>query len=156
MSLMIGDNMVASIHYTLTDNAGEILDSSEGSDPLSYLHGAGNLIPGLEQALVGKTSGATLQVSVAPEDAYGDVQPELVQVVPAQAFQGVEKVEPGMAFEAHDPQGNARRIVVRHIDGDQVTVDANHPLAGVPLNFDVRVVDVRDATAEEIAHGHVH
>ena len=100
MSLMIGDNTVARIHYTLTDNAGEVLDSSEGADPLSYLHGAGNIIPGLEQALTGKTGGATLQVSIAPEDAYGDVQPELVQVVPAEAFQGVETVEPGMAFQA--------------------------------------------------------
>ncbi len=156
MSLMIGDNTVARIHYTLTDNSGEVLDSSEGADPLSYLHGAGNIIPGLEQALTGKTGGATLQVSIAPEDAYGDVQPELVQVVPAEAFQGVETVEPGMAFQAHDAQGNPRRVVVRSVEGDQVTIDANHPLAGVQLNFDVQVVDVREATSEEIAHGHVH
>lgn len=156
MSLMIGDNMVASIHYTLTNNAGEILDSSEGAEPLSYLHGAGNLIPGLERELLGKTSGATLQVTIAPGDAYGEIQPELVQIVPAGAFQGVENVEPGMAFEAQDPQGNARRVVVKSVDDDQVTIDANHPLAGVELNFDVQVVEVRDATSEEIAHGHVH
>ncbi len=156
MSLMIGDNVVASIHYTLTNNAGEVLDSSEGGEPLSYLHGAGNIIPGLEQALVGKTSGAELQVSVAPAEAYGEVQPELVQVVPVAAFQGVENIEPGMAFQAQDSQGNARRVVVKHVEGEEVTVDANHPLAGVELNFDVQVVAVRDATAEEISHGHVH
>jgi len=156
MSLMIGDNVVVSIHYTLTDDAGEVLDSSQGADPLNYLHGAGNIIPGLEQALVGKTTGAALQVSVAPEDAYGEVNPELVQLVPASAFQGVETIEPGMAFEAQDSQGNSRRIVVKSVDGDQVTIDANHPLAGAQLNFDVQVVEVRDATAEEIAHGHVH
>ena len=156
MSLMIGDNVVASIHYTLTNDAGEVLDSSEGAEPLSYLHGAGNIIPGLEQALVGKTSGATLQVSVAPEDAYGPVQKELIQLVPREAFQGVDKVEPGMAFEAQDAQGNARQVVVKSVDAGQVTVDGNHPLAGLQLNFDVQVVDVRDATEEEIAHGHAH
>ena len=156
MSLLIGDNTVARIHYTLTDDSGEVLDSSEGADPLSYLHGAGNIIPGLEQALAGKTGGANLQVSIAPEDAYGDVQLDLIQVVPAEAFQGVETVEPGMSFQAHDAQGNPRRVVVKNVEGDQVTIDANHPLAGVQLNFDVQVVDVREATSEEIAHGHVH
>lgn len=156
MSLMIGDNLVVSIHYTLTNASGEVLDSSEGADPLDYLHGAGNIIPGLEQALVGKAAGAELQVSIAPENAYGEVQQELIQRVPMAAFQGVEAVEPGMAFEAQDPQGNSRRIVVTSVDGDEVTVDANHPLAGQQLNFDVAVVAVRDATPEEIAHGHVH
>lgn len=156
MSLMIGDNVVVSIHYTLTDEGGEILDSSEGAEPLSYLHGAGNIIPGLERALVGKTSGTDLQVSIAAEDGYGEVQPELIQQIPAGAFQGVEKVEPGMTFEAQDQQGNVRRISVKSVEGDEVTIDANHPLAGMQLNFDVQVVDVRDATAEEIAHGHVH
>ena len=156
MSLLIGNNVVASIHYTLTNNSGEVLDSSEGAEPLAYLHGAGNIIPGLENALVGKTAGSTLQVNIAPADAYGELQPELVQVVPREAFQGVDEIEPGMAFEAQDPQGQARRIIVKSVEGNEVTIDANHPLAGVELNFDVQVVDVRDASEEEIAHGHVH
>jgi FKBP-type peptidyl-prolyl cis-trans isomerase SlyD len=97
-----------------------------------------------------------MQVSIAPEDGYGEPQPELVQQVPVSAFEGVDAIEPGMAFQAQDAQGNARRIVVRSVDGDQVVIDGNHPLAGVQLNFDVQVVDVRDATPEEVAHGHVH
>lgn len=156
MSLMIGDKMVASIHYTLTNEAGEILDSSEGQEPLSYLHGAGNLIPGLEQALLGKAAGSSMQVSIAPADAYGEIEPERIQVVPRTSFQGVEIIEPGMAFESRDPEGRTLRIVVKSVDGDEITIDANHPLAGQQLNFDVQVVDVRDASAEEIAHGHVH
>jgi FKBP-type peptidyl-prolyl cis-trans isomerase SlyD len=156
MSLLIGANTVASIHYTLTDDAGEVLDSSREAEPLSYLHGAGNIIPGLEQALLGKPSGSSLKVSIPPAEAYGEVQPELMQVAPMAAFQGVDRVEPGMAFEASDPSGQTRRIVVKSVDGDQVTIDANHPLAGVQLHFDVDVVDVRAATDEEIAHGHAH
>jgi FKBP-type peptidyl-prolyl cis-trans isomerase SlyD len=156
MSLLIGANTVASIHYTLTDDAGEVLDSSRDAEPLSYLHGAGNIIPGLEQALVGKSSGSSLKVSVPPAEAYGEIQPELMQVAPMEAFQGVDQVEPGMAFEASDPSGQTRRIVVKSVDGDKVTIDANHPLAGVQLHFDVEVVEVRAATDEEVAHGHAH
>ncbi len=156
MSLLIGDNVVVSIDYTLTDTEGGVIDSSEGNEPLSYLHGAGNIIPGLESALHGKTSGASLQVTVPPAEAYGEVHPELIEVVPLSAFQGVEQVEPGMAFEAQGSDGSARRIVVSKVEGDQVTVDANHPLAGMALTFDVTVVDVRTASDEEIAHGHVH
>ena len=156
MSLAIADNLVVSMHYRLTDAEGELLDSSEGADPLNYLHGAGNLIPGLETALVGKVEGDELQVLVEPAAAYGEVQAELVQVVDRAAFQGVEAVDVGMTFEAQDPNGASRRIVVTAVEGDQVTVDANHPLAGRQLNFDVQVVGVREATPEEIAHGHVH
>lgn len=156
MSLIVGDNLVVSIHYTLTSDAGEVIDSSEGAEPLRYLHGAGNIIPGLEDALVGKATGATMQVSIAPEDGYGEPQPELVEQVHVSAFEGVDSIEPGMAFQAQDAQGNARRIVVRSVEGDNVVIDGNHPLAGVQLNFDVQVVDVREATPEEVAHGHVH
>ncbi len=156
MSLLVGDNSVVSIHYTLTSDAGEVIDSSEGAEPLRYLHGAGNIIPGLERALVGKATGSSMQVSIAPEDGYGEPQPELVQQIPVSAFEGVDAIEPGMAFQAEDAQGNARRVVVRSVDDDQVVIDGNHPLAGVQLNFDVQVVDVRDATPDEIAHGHVH
>ena len=156
MSLLIGDKAVVSIHYTLTNDEGEVIDSSEGAEPLNYLHGAGNIIPGLENALLGKTTGAKLQVAVSPEEGYGEVQPELLQQVPVAAFEGVDQIEAGMAFEAQDAEGNVRRVVVRSVEGDTVIIDANHPLAGVALNFDVEVVAVRDASEEEIAHGHVH
>jgi FKBP-type peptidyl-prolyl cis-trans isomerase SlyD len=156
MSLLIGDKLVVTIHYTLTDNTGDTLDSSEGAETLAYLHGAGNLIPGLEKALVGKTAGATLQATIAPEEAYGEIHPELIETVPREAFEGVDKIEPGMAFEAQGSDGQARRIVVREVADDGIIIDGNHPLAGVELNFDVQVVDVREATEEEIAHGHVH
>ncbi len=156
MSLLIGDNAVVSIHYTLTDSEGAVIDSSEGAAPLNYLHGAGNIIPGLEKALVGKASGASLQVTVPAAEGYGEVLPELLQEVPLSAFQGIDSVEPGMAFEAQDAQGNGRRVVVKSVDEEVVVVDGNHPLAGVDLNFEVEIVGVRDATEEEIAHGHAH
>ena len=156
MSLLIGDNAVVSVHYTLKDDEGEVLDSSEGAEPLNYLHGAGNIIPGLEKALVGKAAGAKQQVVVVPEEGYGEYQAELLQQVPVAAFEGVEQIEPGMAFEAEDAEGNVRRVVVRGVEDDVVVIDANHPLAGVELHFDVEVVAVRDASEEEIAHGHAH
>ena len=156
MSLLIGDKLVVTIHYTLTDESGEVIDSSEGADPLAYLHGAGNLIPGLERELLGKTAGASLKTTVSPEDGYGEFQPELVETVPREAFEDIEKIEAGMAFEAEDSDGQARRVVVKEVSDDGITIDGNHPLAGVELNFDVQVVDVREASEEEIAHGHVH
>lgn len=156
MSLLIGDNLVVGMHYKLTDNDGNVLDSSEGSDPLAYLHGTGNLIPGLEKALVGKVEGDSLQVRVEPAEAYGEVMSELIQIVEKAAFQGVESVEVGMAFETQAENGAVQHIVVKNVEGDEVTIDANHPLAGVVLNFDVEIISVREATEEEVAHGHIH
>jgi len=156
MSLMIGEKSVVSMHYKLTDNDGNVIDSSEGMDPLTYLHGAGNIIPGLEQALVGKVEKDSLTVKVAPAEGYGEVIQELIETVPISAFQGVDNVEAGMAFEAQNSSGQMQRIVVKNVEGDQVTIDGNHPLAGVELNFDVEIVSVREATEEEIEHGHVH
>ncbi len=156
MSLMIGENSVVSMHYKLTDNDGNVIDSSEGMEPLTYLHGAGNIIPGLEKALLGKVEKDALTVKVSPVDGYGEVMQELVETVPKVAFQGVDTIEPGMSFEAQDPNGQMQRIVVKKVEGDMFTVDANHPLAGVELNFDVNIVSVREATEEEISHGHVH
>ncbi|HEY9033011.1 MAG TPA: peptidylprolyl isomerase [Pseudomonadales bacterium] len=156
MSLLIDNDLVVSIHYTLTNDAGETLDSSAGGEPLNYLHGAGNIIPGLENALTGKSQGDSLQVTVQPEDAYGELIPELVQNVPMAMFQGVEELEVGMVFQTEGPDGEAHLVTVRDIDGDQVTIDGNHPLAGQVLNFDVTVAAIRAASDEEIAHGHVH
>jgi len=154
--MQIARDTVAAIDYKLTDNDGQVLDTSEGREPLSYLHGAGNLIPGLETALEGQTEGDSLTVTVQPEEAYGERDERLVQQVPMAAFEGVDQVEAGMRFQATDEQGQGRVVTVTEIEGDQVTVDANHPLAGQPLNFEVSVVEVREATPEEIEHGHVH
>lgn len=156
MSLMIGDNSVVSIHYKLTDNDGNVIDTSEGMEPLTYLHGVGNLIPGLEKELVGKVENDALSVKVQPADGYGESMQELVESVPKTAFQGVDNIEVGMSFETKNPNGDMQRIAVKKVEGDMVTVDANHPLAGVELNFDVTIISVREATEEEVAHGHVH
>lgn len=148
--------MVVSIHYTLTNNDGDVIDSSKDGAPLSFLHGAGNIIPGLEAALLGKAVGDALQVTIQPEDAYGERQDDMVQVVPREMFQGVEEIQPGMQFQAQAPDGGVQMIVVAAVEDDEITVDANHPLAGVVLNFDVSVEAVREPTAEELDHGHVH
>lgn len=156
MTLLVGDNLVVSMHYTLTDDDGNTLDSSEGNDPLTYLHGAGNILPGLEQALVGKTQGDKEQVKLDAKNGYGEIMQELIQTVNRSAFEGIDKVEVGMAFQAQGANGAIQHIVVKNIEGDDVTIDANHPLAGVNLNFDIEIVAVREATEEEIEHGHVH
>ena len=156
MSLLIGDNLVVSMHYKLSDGDGNVLDSSEGSAPLAYLHGARNIIPGLEKALVGKVQGDSLQVKVEPAEGYGEVVPELIQTIQKSDFEDAGSVEVGMAFQAEGPDGSVQRIVVKEVDGDKVTVDANHPLAGAVLHFDIEIVGVREATEEEIAHGHPH
>jgi FKBP-type peptidyl-prolyl cis-trans isomerase SlyD len=153
--MKIAHEKVVSIHYTLKNNEGTVLDSSSGSDPLAYLHGFGNIIPGLENALEGKETGEKLAVTVEPEQGYGARDEQLVQAVPRSAFKGVDDLAPGMQFQAQGPQG-ARLVVVTQVAQDVVTVDANHPLAGQTLHFDVEVSEVRDATAEELEHGHVH
>ena len=156
MSLLVCDNLLVIMHYKLTDNEGNVLDDSTGNEPLAYLHGSKNIISGLESALAGKVEGDELQVKVAPKDGYGDVNPELIQTVPMEAFQGVEKVEEGMGFESQTPEGQIQRIVVKKVEGDEITIDGNHPLAGMELNFDVKIVEVREASDEEKEHGHVH
>ncbi len=153
--MVIADQKVVSIHYTLTDADGEVIDKSAADGPLSYLHGAGNIVPGLENALSGKSEGDKLSVAVAPDEGYGERNEALVQELSRNMFEGVDDVQEGMRFQAHSAQGT-RVITVTKVEGDRVTVDGNHPLAGQALNFDVEVDSVRDATAEEIAHGHVH
>ncbi|MGY6276861.1 FKBP-type peptidyl-prolyl cis-trans isomerase [Methylomonas sp. MgM2] len=152
--MQITDSAAVSFHYTLTNADGKQLDSSRGEEPLVYLHGAGNIISGLEAALAGKSAGDKFNVSIPPADAYGELVPDMVQVVSKQMFEGMD-VEVGMQFHA-DVSHGAGIITVTEINGDDVTIDGNHPLAGETLIFDVEVVDVRPATADEIAHGHVH
>ncbi len=147
--MQIAQNSVVAFHYTLTNDAGEVLDSSEGRDPLTYLHGAGNIIPGLEKQLEGRTNGDKLTVAVEPNEGYGEVQPALVQEVPRDAFQGVEEVQPGMQFQAQTQEGPLM-VTVTKVEGDTVTVDGNHPLAGEKLNFDVEITEVREATEDEV------
>jgi FKBP-type peptidyl-prolyl cis-trans isomerase SlyD len=154
--MQIAPNSVVSMHYTLTGDDGNIIDSSAGNSPLVYLHGAGNIIPGLENALVGKKPGDTAKVRVVPAEGYGEVVMELIQQVPLEMFQGAENIEPGMTFQAQDQSGYIQRVTVTAVNGNQVTIDANHPLAGQHLNFDVSIVDVRAATQEELDHRHVH
>ncbi|MFN3840943.1 MAG: peptidylprolyl isomerase [Cyclobacteriaceae bacterium] len=152
--MQIGKHKVVSIHYTLTDNGGKTLDSSAGRDPLLYIQGMGNLIPGMEEGLEGRSKGDKLQIKVSPEKGYGVRDEQLLQKVPRSAF-GNQEVRKGMQFRAETGAG-PQVVTVTEVGLETVTVDGNHPLAGVELNFDVEVVDVRAATADEIAHGHVH
>ncbi len=143
------------MHYTLKNDQGEVIDSSVGGDPLAYLHGHGNIIPGLESALNGKAIGDVLDVRVKPEEGYGVRNEDLLQTVDRKIFGNVPDLQVGMQFQARSQEGTT---IVRIVDinGDEVTVDGNHPLAGEPLNFHVEVTGIRDANAEELAHGHVH
>jgi FKBP-type peptidyl-prolyl cis-trans isomerase SlyD len=149
--MQISKNKVAAIHYTLRDNEGSIIDSSDGREPLYYLHGAGNLISGMEEGLEGKTTGDKFNLKISPDKGYGDIDPGMIQQVPRSAFGGQE-VKPGMKFSTN--QGGV--VTVTEVGLENVTVDANHPLAGVELNFEVEVMEVRNATQEELSHGHVH
>ena len=153
--MQIADRSVVSIHYTLKNDRGEVIDSSAGAQPLVYLHGSGNIISGLEKALVGKVVGDKISVKIAPAEGYGERDARAIQDVPRRAFQGIRDIKVGMSFTAEGPQGPTR-VTVTRIVGDMVTVDGNHPLAGENLNFDVEITAVREASAEELAHGHVH
>jgi FKBP-type peptidyl-prolyl cis-trans isomerase SlyD len=153
--MRIASQKVATIDYTLSNEAGELIDSSEDVGPLTYLHGTGNIVPGLESALEGKEPGDRLQVTVAPGQAYGERREDLVQAVPRENFPEGE-IEVGMLFRGDTHSGESHFLRVVAVETTQVTVDANHPLAGKTLAFDVTVRSVRDATPEEIEHGHVH
>ncbi len=153
--MKISKDKVVSIEYTLRDDAGTVLDTSDGREPLAYLHGNGNLIPGLEAQLEGKSSNESLKVAVAPADGYGEFDAGQIVDVPRSQFTGVADLAVGMQFTASGPDGH-RIVTVTKVGLETVTVDGNHPLAGKTLNFDVRIVGVREATAEELSHGHVH
>jgi len=153
--MVIKQDSVVSLHYTLRDDAGEVIDSSASGRPLSYLHGRGNLIPGLERELQGRRAGDKLSVKIKPADAYGEYDEALVEQVPRRALTGVSSVRRGMQLRAQTRHG-PRTVTVTRIAGDMLTLDANHPLAGKSLNFEVEVTGVREATDEELSHGHVH
>lgn len=153
--MQIAERTVASFHYTLSNAAGEVIDSSSGQAPLAYLHGTGQIVPGLEKALDGRAAGDRFEVVVPAADGYGQPNPMLVQVVPREAFQGIGELAVGMAFQANTPQG-PMSVAITRIDGDEITVDGNHPLAGQTLHFAIEVTEVREASLEEVLHGHVH
>ena len=152
--MQIGAKKDVTIQYTLRDDAGTVLDSSEGRPPLTYLHGEGNIVPGLEKALDGKQPGDEVKVTVPPADGYGERSDGNVRNVPRRRLpEG--KIEPGMRMRMQTDAGQVIALVTA-VKGDYVTLDTNHPLAGMTLHFEVKVVEVRDATAEELEHGHVH
>lgn len=144
------------MNYTLTNDQGEVLDSSEGRDPLSFIQGAGNIIPGLDSEFIGKKIGDNFDVKVAPKDGYGERDDELLKVVPKEHLAGIPNLAIGMPLQARLDDNNVMVVTVTKIDDDSVTLDGNHPLAGVTLNFSVRITDVREATKDELQHGHLH
>lgn len=153
--MQIAANTVVTIDYTLTDDSGRVIDSSSGHEPLAYLHGCQNIIPGLEKALEGKRKGESLKVSIAPGEGYGERDDAAVQSVPRQLFEDPAAIEVGMQFQSVSEEG-VRLVTIVEVQAETITIDANHPLAGVTLNFDVTVIDVREASDEELEHGHVH
>ncbi len=152
--MKIGKNAVVSIDYTLTEG-GEVLDTSKGREPLLYIHGSGNIIPGLESSLEGKSAGEHLNVTIPPADAYGELDAEKVMEITREQFAGIPEIQVGMQFSARSDHGE-QMVTVTNVQDDVITVDGNHPLAGKTLNFDVTIVKVREATQEELDHGHVH
>lgn len=153
--MTITTGSVVLFDYTLRDDEKDIIDSSKEGGPLAYLHGEGQIVKGLEKVMEGKKAGDTFSVAVAPEEAYGLPDPEKIAVVTADQIEGGEELEEGMQLEASNDQGE-QIVVVSRIEGNKVTLDGNHPLAGMTLHFDIAVREVREATPEEISHGHVH
>ena len=154
--MTVQKDAVVEMHYTLKNDAGEVIDSSQGKEPMPFIQGHGNIIPGLEKALEGMKVGETCDVSVAPEDAYGVHHAEGIQEIPMEALQGIENLEGGMELQSQDEQGNPFIVRVEEIKEEVVVINANHPLAGETLHFNVSIEKVREATADELEHGHVH
>jgi len=153
--MQIAQHTVVSLNYTLKNSDGNLLDTSEGRAPLVYLHGVGALIPGLEAELNGKAQGDKINAIIPPEKAYGSRRDDLVKLVSKDGFQGDEEMTEGMQVQLETEHGPAIAVITK-IDGNDVTLDLNHPLADMTLHFDVEIVDVRAATEDEISHGHVH
>lgn len=152
--MQIAQNKVCSFNYTLKDDSGKVIDTSDGRAPLEYVHGSGGIIPGLESAMEGKKEGDAFQVVIQAADAYGEKKPEMIQAVPRTNFGGIPKIEVGMQFQARTPHG-MHVVTVVGVDDENVTVDGNHPLAGQTLHFDIAIVGVREAQPHELEHGHV-
>jgi FKBP-type peptidyl-prolyl cis-trans isomerase SlyD len=153
--MQITSGSVVVFDYTLTDDDKEIIDSSTGSEPLAYIQGEGQIVPGLEKAMEGKKAGDSFSISIAPEEAYGLHDPENISVVPADQIEGGEELEEGMQLHTEGEFGE-QTVLITKIVGNEVTIDGNHPLAGLTLHFDIAIRDVRAATEEELDHGHVH
>ncbi len=153
--MTISHNSAVFFHYTLTDKDGNVLDKSPEGQPLGYLHGHGNIIPGLEKQMLGKSVGEQFKAVIEPAEAYGEYQQAAVQSVPREHFQGVDNIEVGMQFQTQMGE-QVGLVTVTDVADDNITVDANHPLAGKQLTFDVEIADIREATKEEIDHGHIH
>jgi FKBP-type peptidyl-prolyl cis-trans isomerase SlyD len=152
--MQIAARKVGLFEYTLRDESGKLIESSKGGKPIAYVHGAGNIIPGLEKALEGKAAGEEFEIVVPPEDGYGVRSEGLIQNIPIRKLPD-RKAEVGMRLQVQTDHG-PRSLLVKAVRGDYATVDANHPLAGATLRFTVKVIEVREATEEELAHGHVH
>ncbi len=153
--MQITTGSVVVFDYTLTDDDKDIIDSSTGSEPLAYIQGEGQIVPGLEKAMEGKKAGDSFKVSVSPEEGYGVHDPENISVVPADQIEGGDELEEGMQLHTEGEFGE-QTVLITKVDGNEVTIDGNHPLAGMTLHFDITIREVRPATKEELDHGHVH
>jgi FKBP-type peptidyl-prolyl cis-trans isomerase SlyD len=156
MSEVLGEGQVGVFHYTLTDDDGNVIDSSSGGAPMAYMHGHHNIVPGLESQMEGKAVGDTFDAEVAPADAYGELSGPGPTAVSKSEFPSDVNLQVGMAFHAEGNDGTPMALFITDIQGDQVFVDMNHPLAGKTLHFAVEVVEVRPATDDEKTHGHAH
>jgi FKBP-type peptidyl-prolyl cis-trans isomerase SlyD len=154
--MKIQNDKVVSIDYTLKDDSGEVLDTSQEREPLAFIFGSGNIIPGLENALEGKEKGEELSVTVEPKEGYGEYDESLMFEVGKEQFQDASQIQEGMQVQAQNSNGQVQIFTIKDIGDEKVTLDANHPLAGQTLHFDVAVSEVRDASDEELDHGHVH
>jgi FKBP-type peptidyl-prolyl cis-trans isomerase SlyD len=156
MSMTVKDNLVVSIQYKITDDKGNLLDKTEDGESMSYIHGTDSLVPGLEKALKGKKIGDSLKVRVKSKDAFGEYISDLVEVVDRTDLADLEPIKEGMEFESEDEDGDLTVVEIKKIEDNKVTIDANHPFAGLNLNFEAEIMDIRKATKEELDHGHVH
>ena len=153
--MQISDSKVVTLNYTLKDDDGNLIDQSQDGQ-FVYLHGAQNIIPGLEIALTDKTKGDKVSVRIEPKEGYGEYNESMIQNVDKGMFDVEQELEVGQQFHAETPDGHMVTVTNKEVKDDEITVDGNHPLAGVHLNFDVEIMDVREASAEEVEHGHVH
>ena len=154
--MQISEQKVVTMNYEVVDDQGQLIDRSEEGGPLAYIHGNDQLIPGLETALEGRGKGDKVAVDVPPEQGYGERDEKGVQTVARNQFDDSVEIEVGMQFEAQDDDEGHQIVTVAAVDGENITLDTNHPLAGKNLRFKVEILDVRDASTEELSHGHVH